>query len=222
MMKPPQRVFLPTIRPLWIGLSLVVLLGFGGCALRESGIVESGDGIVFSDGDSMRAVDDREVVSQEPFDDLSSVDPGSAITVSGGIGPTPLPESMTAVSDSESVSDWSDELSSVFGDVSHPGELEFVINQDLSDSRRSGHPSALKIIWSDQAHFYRRQNVRPGLLTLGAASILANTTMDQEFADWYQDDVRSHSLNQIADFSKAFGEQWPMVALIVRRRSGAA
>lgn len=64
---------------------------------------------------------------------------------------------------------------------------------------------------SDQQHFYSHENFRPFLLTLGTSAILANTRMDQEFADWYQNDVRSNSLDEIADVAKGFGEQWPMV-----------
>jgi hypothetical protein len=81
----------------------------------------------------------------------------------------------------------------------------------FSSSSRHQRPSMFEVLRSDQIHFYSRQNVRPGLRTLGAAAILANTTMDQEFADWYQDDVRSSSLDEIAEVAKSFGEQWPMV-----------
>lgn len=70
-----------------------------------------------------------------------------------------------------------------------------------------------RILMDDQREFYSRQNVRPAILTLGTAAILANTSMDQEFADWYQSDVRSESLDDVADVAKLFGEQWPMVGL---------
>ena len=76
-------------------------------------------------------------------------------------------------------------------------------------------PSMFEVMRSDQLHFYSRQNLRPAFRTLGAAAILANTTMDQEFADWYQDDVRSNSLDDIANVAKSFGEQWPMVGAYV-------
>ena len=69
------------------------------------------------------------------------------------------------------------------------------------------------ILLDDQREFYSRQNLRPAMLTLGSAAILANTRMDQEFSDWYQTDVRTESLDNIADVAKLFGEQWPMVGL---------
>ncbi len=71
--------------------------------------------------------------------------------------------------------------------------------------------SVLDRLISDQQHFYSQENFRPFLMTLGTSAILANTTMDQEFADWYQEDVRSNSLDEIAEVAKGFGEQWPMV-----------
>ena len=75
--------------------------------------------------------------------------------------------------------------------------------------------SAWKTLMDDQREFYFRQNARSAVFTLSTAAILANTTMDQEFADWYQDDVRTESLDDIADVAKLFGEQWPMVGLYV-------
>ena len=75
--------------------------------------------------------------------------------------------------------------------------------------------SAWAILMDDQREFYSRRNVRPALFTLGGAAVLANTNLDQEFTDWYQNDVRSESLDDVADVAKLFGEQWPMVGLYV-------
>ena len=74
-----------------------------------------------------------------------------------------------------------------------------------------GGPSGLDIILSDQKRFYSRENFRPFALTLGISAIVANTSIDQEFADWYQDDVRSESTDDFSRIAKSFGEQWPMV-----------
>lgn len=84
--------------------------------------------------------------------------------------------------------------------------------EDVSYMRAADRP-VWRTLFDDQREFYIRQNVRPAIFTLGAAAILANTTMDQEFSDWYQDDVRSESLDDIAEVAKLFGEQWPMVGL---------
>jgi|GEM_PF-1142919 len=73
----------------------------------------------------------------------------------------------------------------------------------------------LETLISDQRHFYSRENAGPFMLSLGATGILANTRMDQEFADWYQDGVRSETTDDIAAFAKEFGEQWQMMGMYV-------
>lgn len=68
-----------------------------------------------------------------------------------------------------------------------------------------------RLLLNDQKEFYLSSNVRPAVLSLGASAILSNTTMDQEFADWYQHDVRSESLDDVSRVAKSFGEHWPMM-----------
>ena len=80
----------------------------------------------------------------------------------------------------------------------------------------SNSPSAVcKTLLKDQSYFYHRDNLLPFMLTLGASSVLAHTTMDQEFADWYQDDVRSKFSDDASSFAKVFGEQWIVVPIYV-------
>jgi hypothetical protein len=61
-------------------------------------------------------------------------------------------------------------------------------------------------VWHDYKSFYDW----PSLLELGAgvgaASILANTTADQSFRDWYQTRVRTRDLDRFGYFWKGFGE----------------
>ena len=71
--------------------------------------------------------------------------------------------------------------------------------------------STWRLLLNDQKKFYSAPNVRPAALTLGASAVLSNTSMDQEFADWYQSDVRSEASDEIAKVAKVFGEQWPMM-----------
>ncbi|HBO44396.1 MAG TPA: hypothetical protein DD670_10780 [Planctomycetaceae bacterium] len=58
----------------------------------------------------------------------------------------------------------------------------------------------------DHRNFYTWETSRDLLLGLAGASILANTSMDQDFQDWVQDDVRSHDADNFATFWNTFGE----------------
>ncbi len=68
---------------------------------------------------------------------------------------------------------------------------------------------------SDQGNFYSRHNLPEFVLVLGAHGLLAHTTMDQEFADWYQQDVRNEFSDDLSSVFKEFGEQWQVVPIYV-------
>jgi hypothetical protein len=61
-------------------------------------------------------------------------------------------------------------------------------------------------LWTDHGNFYSSGTMRDLLLGIGAGGILANTSLDEDFQDWYQDDVRSSGTDDFAAFSKAFGD----------------
>ena len=61
-------------------------------------------------------------------------------------------------------------------------------------------------IWTDHDNFYSWITMRDLLLGIGAGSILANTSLDEDFQNWYQDDVRSSGTDDFSEFSKTFGE----------------
>jgi len=61
-------------------------------------------------------------------------------------------------------------------------------------------------LWTDCQNYYSWDIARHLLLGIGAASLLANTSMDQDVRDWYQDDVRSSSTDDLADACKALGD----------------
>jgi len=67
----------------------------------------------------------------------------------------------------------------------------------------------------DYRNFYRWPASRDLLLGIAGASLLANTSMDQDFRDWVQDDVRSHSSDEFADVWKPLGEGQYMVPGLV-------
>ncbi len=70
-------------------------------------------------------------------------------------------------------------------------------------------------IWTDHQNFYSWMTTRDLLLGIGAGSLLANTSMDVDFQDWYQDDVRSSGTDDFAVFSKTFGDGQYVIPAIV-------
>jgi hypothetical protein len=61
-------------------------------------------------------------------------------------------------------------------------------------------------VWTDLENYYCWDVTADLLLGIAAASLLANTSLDQDFRDWYQDDVKSESTDDFADFCRTFGE----------------
>jgi hypothetical protein len=61
-------------------------------------------------------------------------------------------------------------------------------------------------LWSDQKNYYTWPTLRCLALAVGGASVLANTSMDDNFQHWYQKRVRSNSLNETADIVRNFGD----------------
>ncbi len=61
-------------------------------------------------------------------------------------------------------------------------------------------------VCSDYANFYSRSTMGDLLLGIAGTSILANTPLDADFQQWYQDDVRSAATDDFGAFFKNFGE----------------
>lgn len=72
----------------------------------------------------------------------------------------------------------------------------------------------------DYRNYYSCRTGRDLLLCVGAAAIMANTSIDQNFQNWVQDDVRSSDSDNFASFWKTFGEgelfvpAWAGLALV--------
>ena len=61
-------------------------------------------------------------------------------------------------------------------------------------------------ILEDHKNFYTCDTLRKLAYGVALGSILANTSMDEDFQDWYQQDVRSSATNDVAAFCKVFGD----------------
>ena len=84
---------------------------------------------------------------------------------------------------------------------------------DYSSTFVTKKPSGYRRLLEDQKEFYRGDNLRRTATVFGISAIVANTDLDQDIADWYQEDVRSESLDDIAEVAKVFGEQWPIMGV---------
>jgi len=61
-------------------------------------------------------------------------------------------------------------------------------------------------VLDDHRHYYSAQNFWEMGYALAGASVLANTSLDEDFQGWYQREVRSSGTDDFADFCKTFGE----------------
>ncbi|MEZ6094129.1 MAG: phosphatase PAP2 family protein [Pirellulaceae bacterium] len=104
---------------------------------------------------------------------------------------------------------------------SSPGQQDLIVpewegNRDLefaTDTNAIPPASIWDLLWQDQVEFYSRDTLRIMTPAMVFGAVSANTKMDQEFADWYQDNVRSSGSNDFAKIVKTFGEQWQMAAV---------
>jgi hypothetical protein len=60
-------------------------------------------------------------------------------------------------------------------------------------------------VCGDYRNYYSWRTARDLLLCTGGAAIMANTTIDEKFQHWVQDDARSSESDEFADFWKCFG-----------------
>lgn len=58
----------------------------------------------------------------------------------------------------------------------------------------------------DYTSFYSSDRLLRLGIGFGLGAIVANSDMDSNIQDWYQDDIRSESTNNLSDISKTFGE----------------
>lgn len=106
-----------------------------------------------------------------------------------------------------------DPSASVF--TSPPLSVDSLDVPDPVDVLASGErPRRLRRMWiearqnvrCDYRNYYDTGTMAKLAYSLALGSVLANTSLDQDFRDWYQDDVRSTETDNFADFWKTFGE----------------
>lgn len=66
----------------------------------------------------------------------------------------------------------------------------------------------------DARHYYRPARLGQLAVVLAGAAALANTSADQEFQDWWQEDVRSETTDGLSYVGKVFGEGIYMAPLM--------
>ena len=71
---------------------------------------------------------------------------------------------------------------------------------------RSDFREGLYRIGSDHRNYYSWGTMRDLWLGVGGGAVLANTSLDEDFQNWYQRDVRSSGTDDFAAFWKTFGE----------------
>ncbi len=81
------------------------------------------------------------------------------------------------------------------------GETRFEARWRIAKSRIRG----------DHGGYYSARTCARLAYGLAFGSILANTSLDQDFQDWYQDDVRSEATDDLADWLNPLGNGWILV-----------
>ncbi|NQU20044.1 MAG: hypothetical protein HQ567_02090 [Candidatus Nealsonbacteria bacterium] len=86
------------------------------------------------------------------------------------------------------------------------------IGADSCGRRQSAPDWRLRLGWlrravrSDYVHYYDWPTMRDLMVGVAAGGLLANTSLDADFQDWYQQDVRDSGTDDFAAFWKTFGE----------------
>ena len=87
-----------------------------------------------------------------------------------------------------------------------PGEAELCPCLPWRGHFLSFYHKTKRDVISDHRRYYRWSTARDLLLGVAGGSLLANTSMDEDFRDWIQDDARGGDGEDFAAFWKGFGE----------------
>ena len=86
--------------------------------------------------------------------------------------------------------------------------------QQRRTGRRRLLAEGMQKVCMDHGNFYSTQTLCGMTYGLALSGVLAHTSLDQDFRDWYQDDVYSTDLNDFASVCKVFGDGWICVPSI--------
>ncbi|MGL4942075.1 MAG: phosphatase PAP2 family protein [Thermoguttaceae bacterium] len=67
----------------------------------------------------------------------------------------------------------------------------------------------------DYKNFYSRDSLLNLGVMVGVHAIISNTSMDQNFRNWYQKDVRSKGTDDVSSFFKVFGEGKYLIPTVI-------
>ena len=74
--------------------------------------------------------------------------------------------------------------------------------------------SGVGTLWMDQRNFYTRSDYRFAAMSLGLAATFAHTDVDEDFRNWWQEDVRSNAWDDFSHFTKPLGDGYISVAIM--------
>jgi len=69
-------------------------------------------------------------------------------------------------------------------------------------------------LWTDQRNFYTRSDYRFAAMNLALAATFAHTDVDEDFRNWWQEDVRSNAWDDFSHFAKPLGDGYISVAIM--------
>lgn len=99
--------------------------------------------------------------------------------------------------------------------TSYPPIVQEALNELPVSDFRSRFDEEVSRFANDYHHYYQRDNLFLFGLGVAAAAPIANTQADQEFRDWYQGQVNSEHLDDLADVVNVAGQFWFVVPLSV-------
>ncbi len=82
------------------------------------------------------------------------------------------------------------------------------VTNSVADSHIEGNGDRIiNIIVNDYKSFYSGDRLLRMGIGFGIGALPANTSIDHEIQDWYQDDIRSSTTDDLSDIFKEFGER---------------
>lgn len=100
-------------------------------------------------------------------------------------------------------------------DISPKVRWSYQADSTTSEALGRTFQSEFSLYWSDVKNLYTWSNLGNVGVAIGMTGILANTSLDRQFIDWYQKDIRSSGSDHFAKGVKWLGEGTYMIPLWV-------